>query len=113
MAVQGVQNSNDIGQVPVLSSRQQDVNISSNAQAAGHQADAANGVAMQQFLSLFQEKSSSNLQAEFASDEPSNSVWINVVNSNTGQVVYKFPPESIRQMLEQHQSQGLVKDVKV
>ncbi|WAH37691.1 flagellar protein FlaG [Alicyclobacillus dauci] len=51
-----------------------------------------------------------NLKVEFAKDEPTNSIWMNLVDNATGQVVLKFPPEAVRLLKQHSQASGLVAD---
>ncbi|GMA64527.1 flagellar protein FlaG [Alicyclobacillus fastidiosus] len=53
-----------------------------------------------------------NIKAEFAPDEPSHQIWINILNSDTGQILYKFPPETIRLLVQHKHASSLVMDVR-
>ena len=41
------------------------------------------------------------LEAVFQFDNHSRMTWINVVNKATGQVIEQYPPEAVRQMVDQ------------
>lgn len=50
--------------------------------------------------SLNQQFASSSVRAEFASDEKSGEVWINMVDKSTGKVVFEIPSEGVRKLEE-------------
>lgn len=49
----------------------------------------------------------SNLKVEVAQKEPTNQVWLNVVDKTTGQVIQRIPPEGLRQSVETQLGKGL------
>jgi uncharacterized FlaG/YvyC family protein len=48
-----------------------------------------------------------NLKVEFASNQPAGGIWLNVVDTATGNVVQKLPPESARKLSASHSVKGL------
>lgn len=44
---------------------------------------------------------------------PLNHMWLNLVDSNTGEVIEKLPPEGIRQFIETQSTKGLTIDTKL
>ena len=50
------------------------------------------------------------LQAVFQYDNKAHMTWLNVVNKATGQVVDRFPPEKIREMVDAAANAGLSYD---
>lgn len=50
------------------------------------------------------------LQAVFQYDNKAHMTWLNVVNKATGQVVDRYPPEKIREMVDAAASVGLSYD---
>jgi uncharacterized FlaG/YvyC family protein len=46
------------------------------------------------------------LEAKFQFDRTSHMTWINVVNKATGQVVDKYPPEAVRQLMDKVDAQA-------
>lgn len=50
------------------------------------------------------------LQAVFQYDEKAHMTWLNVINKATGQVVDRYPPEKIRQMVDAATTTGLSYD---
>ncbi|MCF8568450.1 flagellar protein FlaG [Alicyclobacillus tolerans] len=50
------------------------------------------------------------LQAVFQYDQKSHMTWLNVVNKATGQVVDRYPPEKIREMVDSTVASGVTFD---
>ena len=50
------------------------------------------------------------LQAVFQYDQKSHMTWLNVVNKATGQVVDRYPPEKIREMVDSTMASGVTFD---
>lgn len=55
----------------------------------------------------------SQTKVEMAQDTPPNQIWLNVVDSTTGQVIEKLPPEGLRQFMETHNAKGLALDMRL
>jgi uncharacterized FlaG/YvyC family protein len=56
---------------------------------------------------------SSQTKVEMAQDTPPNQIWLNVVDSTTGQVIERLPPEGLRQFMETHNAKGLAMDMRL
>lgn len=48
-----------------------------------------------------------NLKVEFASNQPAGGIWLNVVNTATGNDIQKLPPESDRKLSASQSVKGL------
>lgn len=56
---------------------------------------------------LNQQLMQSNLKVEVDQKEPTNQIWLNVVDKTTGQVILRLPPEGLRQSVETQLSKGM------
>lgn len=54
-----------------------------------------------------QKLATSNLKLEFAADQPPGSIWLNVVDGDSGKVIQKLPPDSVRKLSESQSLKGL------
>ena len=54
----------------------------------------------QQINSLNQQLNKSSYKVEFDTNSGGHSTWLNIVDTTTGKVVFKIPPEQIRNMIE-------------
>jgi uncharacterized FlaG/YvyC family protein len=52
-------------------------------------------------------------KVEMAQNAPPNQVWLNVIDSTTGQVLEKLPPEGLREFMETHDAKGLAMDLRL
>lgn len=99
---------------PTASDNHENDAISDPASTNRNVGDSSGFVSGQNAIKNWQKQlSQPNIKVEFASNEPMNRVWINIIDNNTGQVVYKFPPEVIRILSSHAQTNGLVTDTRV
>jgi flagellar protein FlaG len=54
-----------------------------------------------------QKLANTNLKVEFAADQPVGDIWLNVVDNETGKVIQKLPPDSVRKAAESLSLKGL------
>lgn len=79
----------------------------SNGATSGTGTNAAGSTLIEQ---LNQKLYPQGLQAVFQYDNKAHMTWLNVVNKATGQVVDRFPPEKIREMVDAAANAGLSYD---
>jgi uncharacterized FlaG/YvyC family protein len=87
---------------------------SGSGQSTGAGSNAIDTAKLQQGIEkLNQILASSQTKVEMAQDTPPNQIWLNVVDSTTGQVIEKLPPEGLRQFMETHNAKGLAMDMRL
>lgn len=94
------------------SSQDASTTTSGNSAAAQQNASDSPSSKLQKMMDTWKAQSvQPNLSVQFDSNEPTNQIWLNLVDQTTGKVVMKLPPEALRMMVQHNQAAGLVTDV--
>lgn len=119
MAIDGVLNSAYDSSLTVSTSQgnpavasQETPVVSGNSSTGQQKAAELPASKLQQMIQTWKGQSiQPNLSVQFDKNEPTNQIWLNLIDNTTGEVIMKLPPEAIRMMIQHNQASGLMTDV--